>query len=105
MKIIVQKYGGKLVENKEKMQQVAKSIISSYNKGNKVVAVISAIGNTTDELNKKIHEITEKPNYRETDVVLSSGEQISIGLLGIMLNHMGYKAISLLGWQARSVYR
>ncbi len=99
MKIIVQKYGGKLVEDKIKMEKVAKSIISSYKQGNMVVAVISATGNTTDELNDRIFEITNKPNQREVDVVLSSGEQIAIGLLSIMINNMGYKSISMTGWQ------
>lgn len=100
MGIVVQKYGGKLVENKEKMQKIANIIASNYENGNQVVAVISAIGNTTDELNNKILEICSSPVKREVDVVLSSGEQIAIGLLSIMLNEMGYKAISLCGWQA-----
>lgn len=100
MGVIVQKYGGKLVSNKENMKKVAKSIINSYSKGNKVVVVVSAIADTTDELNNKIYEITKEPNKREVDVVLSSGEQIAIGLLCIMLDSMGYKAISLAGWQA-----
>ena len=100
MGIVVQKYGGKLVSNKQNMEKVAKNIINSYSKGNKVVAVVSAIGNTTDELNNKIYEITKEPNIREVDVVLSSGEQIAIGLLCILINSMGYKAISLTGWQA-----
>lgn len=100
MGIIVQKYGGKLVENKEKMQKVANIIASNYDNGNQVVAVVSAIGDTTDKLNQNIIEISNNPVKREVDVVLSSGEQIAIGLLSIMLNEMGYKTISLSGWQA-----
>lgn len=100
MGITVQKYGGKLVKNKECMQKVADSIVSSYKKGEKVVVVVSAIGDTTDELTNKINVITTNPNKREVDVVLSSGEQIAMGLLCIMLNEMGYKSISLSGWQA-----
>lgn len=103
MKIIVQKYGGKLVENKDKMLKVANSIISSYKKGNKVVVVVSATGNTTNELYDRINKITNKPILREIDVVLSSGEQIAIGLLSIMLNNLGYKTISMTGWQARNI--
>ena len=100
MGIVVQKYGGKLVADKEKMKKVANIIAKSYDKGNKIVAVISAMGDTTDKLNEKIMEITDNPLKREADVVLASGEQIAIGLLSIMLNIMGYKAISLTGWQA-----
>lgn len=103
MGIIVQKYGGKLVANQEKMQQVANIIASSYDKDNKLVVVVSAIGDTTDLLNDKIFEISNNPIKREVDVVLSSGEQIAMGLLSIMLNNMGYKTVSLTGSQARII--
>lgn len=100
MGIIVQKYGGNLVKDKENLLKVANNIIKTYNNGNQVVVVVSAQGNTTDELANKINEITNVPIKREVDVVLSSGEQITIGLLSIILNDLGYPAISYTGWQA-----
>lgn len=100
MGIIVQKYGGNLVKDKENLLKVANNIIKTYNNGNQVVVVVSAQGNTTDELTNKINEITNIPIKREVDVVLSSGEQITIGLLSIILNNLGYPAISYTGWQA-----
>lgn len=103
MGIIVQKYGGKLIDNKDKMTQVANNIINCYKNGNKVVAVISAIGDTTNELNAKIMEISKEPAKRDVDMVLATGEQVAVGLLSIMIQDMGYKAISLTGWQARII--
>lgn len=100
MGIIVQKYGGNLVKDKENLLKVANNIIKTYNNGNQVVVVVSAQGNITDELTNKINEITNIPIKREVDVVLSSGEQITIGLLSIILNDLGYPAISYTGWQA-----
>lgn len=100
MGIIVQKYGGNLVKDKENLLKVANNIIKTYNNGNQVVVVVSAQGTTTDELTNKINEITNIPIKREVDVVLSSGEQITIGLLSIILNDLGYPAISYTGWQA-----
>lgn len=100
MKTIVQKYGGKLVADKEKMRKIAQIIASTYDEGNRVVVTISAMGDTTNILQEKISEFSVNPNKREVDVVLSVGEQISIGLLSMILNDMGYRAISLTGWQA-----
>lgn len=100
MGIIVQKYGGKLIAYKEKMAQVANNIVSCYKNGNKVVAVISATGDTTNELNSRIMEISTNPAPKDVDMVLATGEQVAIGLLSIMIHDMGYKAISLTGWQA-----
>lgn len=100
MGIIVQKYGGNLVKDKESLLKVANNIIKTYNSGNQVVVVVSAQGSTTDELTSKINEITNTPVKREVDVVLSSGEQITIGILSIILNNLGYPAISYTGWQA-----
>ena len=105
MGIIIQKFGGKLVATKEKMQDVAKIIINTKEEGNIPVVVISAIGNTTDKLQTKINDIKKNVRGREVDVVLSAGEQISMGLLAIMLNSLGYKAISLTGSQARNNHR
>lgn len=100
MNTIVQKYGGKLVADKEKMSKIAQIITNTYDEGNKVVVTISAMGDTTNKLEEQISKFSVNPNKREVDVVLSVGEQISIGLLSMILNDMGYKAISLTGWQA-----
>lgn len=100
MGIIVQKYGGNLVKDKDSLFKVANNIINSYNKGNKVVVVVSAQGDTTDNLTHKINEITNFPIKREVDVVLSSGEQVTIGLLSIILNDLGYPSVSYTGSQA-----
>ena len=100
MNTIVQKYGGKLVADKEKMSKIAQIITNTYDEGNKVLVTISAMGDTTNKLEEQISKFSVNPNKREVDVVLSVGEQISIGLLSMILNDMGYKAISLTGWQA-----
>ena len=97
--IIVQKFGGSSVENTEKLKTVSKHIIKEHLKGNKVVVVVSAQGKTTDSLIKDELEITNNPNKREHDVLVSVGEQITISKLAIMLTDMGYKAISYTGWQ------
>jgi aspartate kinase len=99
MDIIVQKFGGSSVATTEKLEQVSSHIIAEVNKGKKVVVVVSAQGKTTDRLISEEQEITTKPNRREHDVLVSTGEQITISKLSIMLNDMGYKAISLTGWQ------
>ena len=102
MGIVVQKFGGKLISTKQKMQKIAEIIINTKKKEKNPVVVISAIGDTTDNLQSKINNITSNAIKREVDVVLSTGEQISMGLLAIMLNNWGYKAISLTGSQARN---
>ena len=99
MDIIVQKFGGSSVATTAKLEQVSSHIIAEVNKGKKVVVVVSAQGKTTDRLISEEQEITTKPNRREHDVLVSTGEQITISKLSIMLNDMGYKAISLTGWQ------
>lgn len=99
MNIIVQKFGGSSVADKDKLWNVANIISKSYDAGNKVVVVVSAQGKTTDGLVKKSQEITDIPNKREYDVLLSIGEQITISLLAMTLQKMGKKAISYLGWQ------
>lgn len=99
MGIVVQKFGGSSVANTEKLLKVCKLIIDSYNQGNQVVVVVSAQGKTTDNLVKEELEITNNPNKREHDVLLSVGEQITIAKLAMCLNKLGYNAISYLGWQ------
>lgn len=99
MGIIVQKFGGSSVADTKKLLHVSKIIIDEYNKGNKLVVVVSAQGKSTDQLIKEEGEITKKPNKREHDVLVSTGEQITISKLAMCLNELGYKAKSYLGWQ------
>lgn len=99
MGIVVQKFGGTSVANTEKLKIVCNHITKEFDSGNNVAVVVSAQGKTTDRLITEEKEITQSPNKREHDVLLSTGEQITISKLAIMLNEMGYKAISLTGWQ------
>lgn len=99
MGIIVQKFGGSSVADAEKLLKVCKHIIKEYNRGNDVAVVVSAQGKTTDRLISEEREITKKPNKREHDVLVSTGEQITIAKLAMTLQELGYKAISLAGWQ------
>ena len=99
MNIVVQKFGGSSVADVEKLEHVSDHIIGEVKKGNKVVVVVSAQGKTTDKLIQEELEITKKPNKREHDVLVSTGEQITIAKLSMMLNEKGYKAVSLTGWQ------
>ena len=100
MSIIVQKFGGSSVANKDCLFNVANIISKSVNKSNKLVVIVSAQGDTTDELLKISKEINPIPNAREMDVLLSVGEQISISLLSMTLDKIGIPSISLTGWQA-----
>lgn len=100
METIVLKFGGSSLADNIKLNIVANKIIDFYNKGNKVIVVVSAQGKTTDNLIKEAKELSYEPNKREMDVLLSTGEQISISKLSILLNRLGYNAISLTGWQA-----
>ncbi len=99
MGIIVQKFGGSSVATTEKLKKVCKHITKEFEKGNNVAVIVSAQGKTTDRLITEEKEITQSPNKREHDVLVSTGEQITISKLAIMLNELGYKAISLTGWQ------
>lgn len=100
MGIIVQKFGGSSVADAERIFRVAGIISDTYDNGNQVVVVVSAQGDTTDDLIEKANEINPNPSKREMDVLLSSGEQISIALLSMALEKKGYPVTSLLGWQA-----
>lgn len=100
MGIIVQKFGGSLVENTEKLFNICKNITAEYNSGNNVIVVVSAQGNTTDNLIKEAKEIDiNLENKRELDALLSIGEQITSSKLSMCLQKLGYEAISLTGWQ------
>lgn len=100
MDTIVLKFGGSSVADNEKLKLVANKITNLYDKGNQIVVILSAQGKTTDKLIQEAKELSPILINRELDSLLSSGEQVSIAKLAILLNHMGYKAISLTGWQA-----
>lgn len=100
MDTIVMKFGGSSVADNEKLKTVANKIIDLYNKENNIVVVLSAQGKTTDKLISEAKELSTNISDREMDTLLSTGEQISIAKLSILLNNMGYEAISLTGWQA-----
>ncbi len=99
MALIVQKYGGTSVGSVERIQAVAQRIIKTVRAGNSLVVVVSAMGKTTDGLVKLAHEISATPNRREMDMLLSTGEQVSIALLSMALQEMGQSAISMTGAQ------
>ena len=100
MSLIVQKFGGSSVANAERVMNVARRIVETYEAGNSVVVVVSAQGDTTDDLIEKAMEINPKASKREMDMLLSSGEQISVSLLAMAIQSLGYNAVSLTGWQA-----
>ncbi len=100
MNTVVLKFGGSSVSDNLNLNIVAKKIIEFKEKGNRVICVVSAQGKTTDNLIKSAKELSSIPNSREMDALLSVGEQISASKLSILLNMLGYKAISLTGWQA-----
>ena len=100
MGLIVMKFGGSSVANAERVRNVASIIIDSYKKGNDVVAVVSAQGDTTDDLIEKAAEINPKASKREMDSLLSAGEQMSSALLAMAIEAEGFPVVSLLGWQA-----
>ena len=100
MALIVQKFGGSSVADGEKIRNVARIITDTYQKGNRVVAVLSAQGDTTDDLIEKAAEINPAASKRELDMLLSTGEQISCALCAMAIEGMGFPVVSLTGWQA-----
>jgi len=98
--LIVQKYGGTSVAGAERIRAVARRIAATKDKGNQVVVVVSAMGDTTDELIELAYQVAEEPSARELDLLLSTGEIVSSTLLAMALRDMGYEAISLSGAQA-----
>ena len=100
MSLIVQKFGGSSVADAERVMNVARIVTDTYKKGNDVVVVVSAQGDTTDDLNAKSQEINPNASNREKDMLLAAGEQISISLLAMASEKLGYPVTSLLGWQA-----
>ena len=99
MALIVQKFGGTSVGNMERIRNVAKRVARTFSEGNEVVVVLSAMSGETNRLVGLCHEASEFPIGREYDLVISTGEQVTIGLLAIVLKEMGYNAKSLLGHQ------
>jgi len=99
MSLIVQKFGGSSVANTERIQRVAGIITDTYKAGNDVVVVLSAQGDTTDDLIEKAKELNPNPSKREMDMLLANGEQISISLMAMAIEAMGFPVVSLTGWQ------
>ncbi len=99
-KIIVQKFGGSSVANIDRLKNVAARVVKQKESGYQVVVVVSALGDTTDELVEKAYAITPHPSEREMDVLLATGEQISIALLAMAIQALGFDAISFSGIQA-----
>ncbi|CAG9619553.1 aspartate kinase [Sutcliffiella rhizosphaerae] len=98
--IVVQKFGGTSVGSVERIQHVAGRVIKEVENGNKVVVVVSAMGKTTDELLTLANAINPHPSKRDMDMLLTTGEQITISLLSMALQMRGHEAVSLTGWQA-----
>ena len=100
MGIIVQKFGGTSVGTVDRIQHVASRVIQEKENGNHVVVVVSAMGKSTDKLVDLANQITSKPSKREMDMLLTTGEQVTISLLTMALQEKGYEATSFTGWQA-----
>lgn len=100
MSLIVQKFGGSSVANAERLRNVADIITKTYSQNNDVVVVVSAQGDTTDDLIAKAKEVNSRPSKREMDMLLTAGEQMSASLLAMTIEQMGFPVVSLLGWQA-----
>ena len=100
MSLIVQKYGGTSVANAERLANVADRVVKAYKEGNSMVVVVSAQGDTTDDLIAKAYEVNPKPSQREMDMLLSTGEQISAALLAMTIEKLGCHVVSLTGYQA-----
>ncbi len=101
LSLIVQKYGGSSVANPDLIKNVAGRVIESYEEGNQMVVVVSAMGDTTDHLIDLMGDITDDPDPREVDMLLTTGEQVSIALLTMAIHSLGYPAISLTGSQMK----
>lgn len=97
---VVLKFGGSSCADNEKLNIVANKIIEFYEQDYNVVVIVSAQGKTTDKLIQEAKELADVPNEREMDVLLSSGEQMSMAKISILLNRLGYQTVSLTGWQA-----
>ena len=101
MALIVQKYGGTSVGSIEKIKNVAKRVIRFFNEGNQMVVVLSAMAGQTDRLIQFAHQVCDDPDRRELDVLMTTGEQVSVALFSMAVKSMGYDACSLLGFQVK----
>ncbi len=97
--LIVKKFGGSSVANKERIFNVARRCIEDYKKGHDIIVVLSAMGDTTDELIEKAHDINPNASKREMDMLLTTGEQISVALMAMAINSLGVPAVSLNAFQ------
>ena len=93
MALIVQKFGGTSVANTERLFRVAQIVTDKYKEGNSMVVVVSAQGDSTDDLIEKAHEISANPSKREMDMLLSTGEQVSASLLAMAIETLGFPVI------------
>lgn len=100
MALFVMKFGGSSVGDIERMQRVAKRIVEKKEQGNQCVVVVSAMGDTTDDLIDKAKQLNQQPPAREMDMLLTTGEQISVALLSMAIHQLGHPAVSFTGWQA-----
>lgn len=100
MALIVMKFGGSSLANNERIHNATRIITESYRSGNEVVVIVSAQGDTTDELIEKANSLSKRPSKREMDMLMSTGEQISSALVAIAIENEGCKVVSLTGWQA-----
>ena len=100
MSLIVQKFGGSSVADRERVFNVADIVTKTYDRGNDVIVVVSAQGDTTDDLIEKAKEINPNASRREMDMLLTTGEQMSASLMAMAIEKLGYPVVSLLGWQA-----
>lgn len=100
MALYVMKFGGSSVGDTERMMRVAKRVVEKQDEGHKVVVVVSAMGDTTDDLIDQAKLLNEQPPLREMDMLMTTGEQISVALLSIAIHALGRSAISFTGWQA-----
>ena len=103
MALLIKKFGGTSVGDIQKIKAIAQSIGRSKEAGNEIVVVVSAMGNSTDHLNQLAESISKNPNRRELDMLLSTGEQVTIALLSMSLNEYGIPAVSMTGSQVGSV--
>lgn len=99
MALIVQKFGGTSVADSEKILAAARKAVRAHQQGNQVVVVVSAMGKNTDLLVSLAHEVNERPPAREMDMLLSTGEQVSVALMAMAIDSLGYRAVSLTGGQ------
>ena len=102
MRLIVQKYGGTSLSDPDKIKGVAKRVIRSKEEGNRLVVVVSALGDTTDDLMELAHKVSARPSEREVDMLISTGEQVSMALLAMAINDLGHDAFRGLGQLAIS---